>query len=64
MPWKRAVGIGFLALGALGEFAVRIDYGREHTSWHTTVYAVLGGAFILAGAGLLVASRRAGNNEI
>jgi hypothetical protein len=58
IAWKRPLGVGFLVVGALGEIAVRADYGREHVSWHTTVYAILGGAALIAGAALLVAARR------
>ncbi|MFG2044196.1 hypothetical protein [Dactylosporangium sp. NPDC048998] len=59
MTWARPVGIGFLVLAVLAVIAVRVEIGHESTSWLlTTVYAVLGAAAALVGAGLMVMAGR------
>ncbi|MER7007122.1 hypothetical protein ABT297_29355 [Dactylosporangium sp. NPDC000555] len=59
MTWARPVGIGFLVLAVLAGIAVRVEIGHESTSWLLiTVYAVLGAAAALVGAGLMVVAGR------
>ena len=59
MTWARPTGIGFLAVAALFGIGVRVEIGHEPTSWLlVTLYAVLGAAAAVVGAGLMVLGNR------
>ncbi|GAA4249561.1 hypothetical protein [Dactylosporangium darangshiense] len=59
MTWVRPVAIFFLVLAVLAGIAVRVEIGREHSSWLlAAVYVVLGVVAALVSAGLYVIVRR------